>query len=116
MAWLTIISSAPGKQGHVTGEEANALTAQRDARPDHVILDETGEIGQLYNAKTTPHMYVIDAEGKLAYNGAIDSIPSARTSDIPDAENHVTAALDALANGETPDPATTKPYGCSVKY
>lgn len=116
VVWVTVISSAPGKQGHVTGEEANALTAQRDARPDHVILDASGDVGQLYDAKTTPHMYVIDAEGTLAYAGAIDSIPSARISDIPEADNHVMAALDALANGETPDPAATKPYGCSVKY
>ena len=116
IAWLTIISSAPGKQGHVSGQEADALSDTRGASPLHVILDESGEIGRAYNARTTPHMYVITPQGELAYKGAIDSVPSARASDIPDAENHVNAALDALAAGVPIDPDSTKPYGCSVKY
>jgi len=116
VVWLSVISSSPGKQGHVTGEEANDINAQRDAQPDHVILDVSGDIGQAYDAKTTPHMYVINGEGVLAYAGAIDSIPSARIADIPEADNYVMAALDAVASAEAPDPAATKPYGCSVKY
>lgn len=116
VVWLTIISSAPGKQGHVTPAVANQLTEQRGAAPDHVILDETGEIGHLYAAKATPHMYVIEPDGTLAYQGAIDSIPSARTRDIPAATQYVTAALDALAAGEEPEETTTRAYGCSVKY
>lgn len=116
VVWLSIISSAPGKQGYVTPEMANELTTSRGARPDYVILDETGEIGHLYNAKTTPQMFVIEPDGTLAYQGAIDSIPSARTRDIPDAVQYVNDALDALMAGEDPEVTSTKSYGCSVKY
>jgi peroxiredoxin len=116
VVWLTVISSAPGKQGHVTGDEANALTAMRDAMPSHVLLDASGDVGRLYGAKTTPHMYVIGPDGTLAYEGAIDSKPSARVDDIADATNYVRAALDSVAAGEPVAVATSKPYGCSVKY
>ncbi|MEL7454838.1 MAG: redoxin domain-containing protein, partial [Pseudomonadota bacterium] len=77
MVWLSVISSAPGKQGHVDAEEANALTTSRGAAPSAVILDESGDLGRLYGAKTTPHMYIIDADGLLTYAGAIDSNRSA---------------------------------------
>jgi hypothetical protein len=116
VVWLSIISSAPGKQGHVTGDEANALTAMRDAMPTYVLLDETGVVGRLYGAKTTPHMYIIRPDGKLAYEGAIDSRPSASVADIADATNYVRAALDSVASGEAVTVPSTKPYGCSVKY
>ncbi|MEO0882377.1 MAG: redoxin domain-containing protein [Pseudomonadota bacterium] len=116
IVWLSVISSAPGKQGHVTPEEANDLTTSRGATPAAIILDESGDLGRLYGAKTTPHMYVITGDGTLVYQGAIDSIKSASTSDIPDAENYVTAALDALATGAPVETAQTRPYGCSVKY
>ncbi|MEO0786433.1 MAG: redoxin domain-containing protein [Pseudomonadota bacterium] len=116
VVWLTVISSAPGKQGHVSAEEANALSESRGAAPTHVILDESGDIGRLYGAKTTPHMYVVEADGELAYNGAIDSISSARARDIPDADPYVEMALASVSEGASPDPAATKPYGCSVKY
>jgi len=114
--WLTIISSAEGKQGYVTGEEANALTDNRDAAPAHVLLDPTGEVGRLYDAKTTPHMYVIDEDGILVYQGAIDDNPSSNVEDIATATNYVASTFAALDAGETPDPAVTKAYGCSVKY
>ncbi|MCI4645745.1 MAG: redoxin domain-containing protein [Hyphomonadaceae bacterium] len=116
IVWLTIISSAPGKQGHVTPDMANELTTSRGAAPDHVILDESGDIGRAYDAKTTPHMYIIEPDGTLAYQGAIDSIPSARTRDIPTALQYVNAALDSLAAGEEPEVDSSKAYGCSVKY
>ena len=116
VVWLSVISSAPGKQGHVSAQQADELTAMRGAAPSHVILDESGEIGRLYGAKTTPHMYVIEPDGELAYNGAIDSIPSARVSDIPEADPYVTMALAAVYGAEDPSPGATKPYGCSVKY
>ena len=116
IAWLTIISSAPGKQGHVTPDIANQLTVSRSAAPDHVILDETGVIGHLYSAKTTPHMFVIAPDGTLAYQGAIDSIASARTRDIPVATQYVMAALNALSAGEEVEVTSSKSYGCSVKY
>ncbi len=116
VVWLSVISSAPGKQGHVSAQQANELTAMRGASPSHVILDESGEIGRLYGAKTTPHMYVIEPDGELAYNGAMDSIPSARVSDIPEADPYVIMALAAVSEAQDPTPGATKPYGCSVKY
>ncbi|MCA8901491.1 MAG: redoxin domain-containing protein [Hyphomonas sp.] len=116
IVWLTVISSAPGKQGHSDGARANQLTADRGAAPAHVILDESGDIGRLYGAKTTPHMFVITPDGEIAYQGAIDSKPSANVADIGTATNYVTAALTSLAAGEAVEVTNTKPYGCSVKY
>jgi alkyl hydroperoxide reductase subunit AhpC len=116
VVWLSIISSAPGEQGYVTAAEANALTESRDAVPTAVILDPEGEIGRLYGARTTPHMFVIDGEGTLQYMGAIDSIPSAQTSDLESAENYVRSALAELEAGDTVSTPATQPYGCTVKY
>lgn len=116
IVWVSVISSRPGAQGHVSPAEANNLTASRGAAPAHVILDESGDIGRLYGAKTTPHMYIITPEGELAYDGAIDSIPSARVEDIAKAENYVTAALADLDAGKPVATPTSKPYGCAVKY
>lgn len=114
--WLSIISSAPGKQGHVTSAQADALTASRNAAPTAVILDEKGDIGRLYGAKTTPHMYIVDVDGDLAYMGGIDSIPSTDPADIAKAAQYVPQALSQLKDGEPVAPAVTRPYGCSVKY
>lgn len=116
MVWLSVISSAPGTQGHVDGPEADALTAQRDAAPTAVLLDPAGELGRLYGARTTPHMYVVDGEGTLVYMGAIDDKPYAREAETAEAENHVRNALDKLAKGQPVDPAVTRAYGCTVKY
>ena len=116
VVWLSVISSAPGKQGHVDGEGANALSESRGATPAHVILDPSGEIGRLYEAKTTPHMFVIDEAGTIVYEGAIDSKRSAKVEDIETAENYVTAALDSLEAGTPVAQPYAKPYGCSVKY
>jgi len=116
VVWLSVISSRPGSQGHVSPEKANELTTSRGAAPAHVILDESGDIGRLYGAKTTPHMYIVTPEGKLVYDGAIDSIPSAKVEDIAKAENYVTAALADLSAGKLIATPTTKPYGCAVKY
>ena len=116
IVWLQVISSAPGKQGHVSGAEADAINEGRGAAPDHVILDPSGDIGRLYDAKTTPHMFVIKADQQVAYAGAIDSIRSARVEDIATADNYVRAALDSVAAGEPVEVSTSTPYGCSVKY
>ncbi len=116
VVWLSIISSAPGRQGHVTPAEADTLTVQRNAAPSAVILDQRGDIGRLYGAKTTPHMYLVDADGKLAYMGGIDSIPSSNPADIDKATQYVSAALTQLMNGEPISASVTRPYGCSVKY
>ncbi|MGA1342192.1 MAG: redoxin domain-containing protein [Hyphomonas sp.] len=114
--WISVISSARGEQGYADAARANELAASRGAAPTHVILDEAGTIGRLYGAKTTPHMFVITADGKLAYDGAIDSIPSARVDDIAAATNYVTAALADIGAGKSVATPVTKPYGCSVKY
>ena len=116
IVWLSVISSRPGSQGHVSPEGANELTSSRGAAPAHVILDESGDIGRLFGAKTTPHMYIVTPEGELVYDGAIDSVPSARVDDIEEATNFVTLALNELAAGEPVSNPVTKPYGCAVKY
>ena len=116
VVWLTIISSAPGKQGYVDAAQANALTAARNAAPTHVLFDPDGTVGKQYKAKTTPHMYIVNPEGQLKYAGAIDSIKSANPADIPKATNYVSAGMTALNKGNNPDPALTAPYGCSIKY
>lgn len=116
IVWLSIISSRPGKQGHVSGKQANQLTQSRNASPTAVILDESSEIGLLYGAKTTPHMYIIDKTGQLVYMGGIDDNPSSNQGDIPTSKNYVTAALDAMAAGKSIENSITRPYGCSVKY
>lgn len=115
-AWLSVISSAPGNHGYVDGAKANELTASRKALPTAVLLDSSGEVGKLYGAKTTPHMFVIDKEGKLVYAGAIDSIASPRESDIREATNYVAQALEEIAAGKPVSVSNTKPYGCGVKY
>ena len=114
--WLSVISSAPGKQGHVSPAEADALTASRDAAPHAVILDPAGDIGRAYGARTTPHMYVIDADGTLTYMGGIDSNPSSSPADIPGATQYVRMALAEMAAGKPVSQPVTRPYGCSVKY
>jgi peroxiredoxin len=116
VVWVTVISSAPGKQGHVSAEVANELNQRRGAYVDHVILDPDGTIGRLYEAKTTPHMFIIDEQQVLQYRGAIDSIRSARVSDIPKATNYVMAAHDALKSGRSVADTSTRAYGCTVKY
>ncbi|MEL6829519.1 MAG: redoxin domain-containing protein [Pseudomonadota bacterium] len=116
IVWISVISSAPGKQGYVSGAEAEAITAGRAAAPAYTILDPDGDIGRAYSAKTTPHMYIVNPEGMMVYAGAIDSVRSANPDDIADATNYVSDALDAMASGEPIQEASTAPYGCSVKY
>jgi len=114
--WLSICSSAQGKQGHVTGKEANALVEEKGAAPSRFLLDPKGIVGKAYGAKTTPHMFVIDPKGTVVYNGAIDDTPSTDKADIATAKNYVVAALDAAMAGKKVETAVTQPYGCSVKY
>ena len=116
VVWLSVISSARGKQGYVSAAKADELTRSRNASPHAVILDPAGKIGRAYGAKTTPHMYVIDGSGRLVYMGGIDSITSANPGDIPRATQHVRVALQELAAGKSISTPVTKPYGCSVKY
>ncbi len=116
VVWLSVISSAPGKQGYVNGPAADALTQSRGAVPSAVLLDPTGTIGRLYGAKTTPHMFVIDKNGTLQYMGGIDSIATADPSDIPNAEPYLKEAMLAVVQGAPVAHPVTRPYGCSVKY
>jgi peroxiredoxin len=114
--WLSIVSSAPGKQGHVNGATADELTKARSAKPSAVLLDPKGEVGRKYEAKTTPHMFVIAPNGKLIYMGGIDSVPSADLADIPGATPYVKLALSEAMAGRPVSNPSTRPYGCSVKY
>lgn len=116
VVWLTVISSAAGKQGHISAAKADELTLSRNAMPDAVLFDETGVTGKAYDAKTTPHMYVIDKKGVLQYMGGIDSIPSTKVDDIAKATPYFSDALTAVLAGNPANPAVTKPYGCSIKY
>jgi peroxiredoxin len=116
VVWLTLISSAPGEQGHVSAAEADALTAKRSAAPSAVLLDPRGAVGKMYGATNTPHMYVIDFGGKLVYAGAIDDRPTSRKGDVAGANNYVRAALQAVAAGQPVKTPVTRAYGCTVKY
>ena len=114
--WLTIVSSAKGKQGSVSPEQANEIMKKDGVHSTARFLDPSGELGRLYDAKTTPHMFVIDKEGVLAYAGAIDSDSGFQSSSIEGATNYVIEALNNLNAGEPVKVASTKPYGCSIKY
>ena len=116
--WLSIISSAPGTQGFVSGEEANELTTSRNASPTHVLFDPKGEVGKMFGAKTTPHMYIIDEKGLMKYQGAIDDAGGRgfMNKDLLKSNNYVKESLKKLQEGKTPSSPSTKPYGCSVKY
>ena len=116
VVWLSIVSSAEGNQGYVTGEQANALTVARDAAPTAVVLDPNGTAGHSFAAKTTPHMFIFDEEQTLVYQGAIDGNRSSRFSSVAGAKNYVMATLDDLNSGEEVAVSDTAPYGCSVKY
>lgn len=116
VVWLSINSSADGKEGNQTPEAANAYIKEKNVKATARILDPTGEIGKLYDAKTTPHMFVIDKDGSLVYDGAIDSNDSFKPETIEGATNYVTDALTALESGKPIEKSKTKPYGCSVKY
>lgn len=116
VVWLSIISSAPGEQGFVAPEKANGLTVERGASPTAVLLDPKGEVGRLYRAQVTPHMYVIAPDGRLAYMGGIDDKPSSRPDSLRGAMNYVDAALSEIAAGKPVSTTTARPYGCTVKF
>lgn len=116
VVWLSIISSAPGKQGYVTAEQANQSTAETRAAPSAVLLDPTGTVGRRYAARNTPQMFIIDPSGVLRYDGAIDDRPTARVADIEGARNYVVAALEEALAGRPITTSRTVPYGCTVKY
>lgn len=116
VVWFTVISSAPGQQGYVTATQENDYVKRVGAAPTAVLLDPNGDLGHLYGAKTTPHMFVINPQGQLIYDGAIDDKPTTDQSDIAGAASYVSAALEEAMAGKPVVVATTRPYGCSVKY
>ncbi len=116
VVWLTVISSAPGKQGFVTPTQENDYLKKMNAVPTAVLMDPAGTLGHLYDAKTTPDMYIIDPAGNLIYEGAIDDKPTTDQADIASAKNYVNAALTEAIGGKLITDPATRPYGCSVKY
>ncbi|MEX0887098.1 MAG: redoxin domain-containing protein [Phycisphaeraceae bacterium] len=116
VVWLSICSSAAGKQGHESPERWNELTAEKDAAPTAVLIDDDGTVGRAYQATNTPHMYVIDPAGELVYMGAIDSDSSASAAAIETADNYVTMVMDAVLAGEAAPIQYTDAYGCTVHY
>ncbi len=116
VVWLTVAASAPGEQGFVTAPEANDTVKKNSAAPAAVLLDPQSRIARAYGAMVTPHLYVIDASGTLVYRGGIDSIPSSNVADIPKAKQYVRVALDEVLAGKPVSDASTRPYGCTLKY
>lgn len=116
VVWLSICSSAPGKQGNMSLEDWREAAGEKGVKSTAILIDETGSVGRSYGAIATPHMFVIDESGVLVYDGAIDSIPSASISDISKAENYVMAAIDATLAGKPVEKSKSKPYGCGIKY
>ncbi len=116
IVWLSIISSMPDSQGYVSAAQANDLTRARNAAPVAVLLDPDGVIGRAYDARVTPHMFVIDPKGTLAYMGGIDSIRSTDISDVPKATPYVKDALQQLGAGQPIAHTVTQAYGCTIKY
>jgi len=116
VVWFTVISSAPGTQGFVTADQENAYMSKMHATPTAALLDPNGDLGHMYDAKTTPHMIVIGPTGNIIYDGAIDDHPTPDQSDIASSKNYVDLALQDAMSGKPVEAATTHPYGCSVKY
>ncbi len=114
--WLQIVSSAPGKQGYVTADQANKLMKEAGHHSSAMLLDPEGKVGKLYGARTTPHMFIIDPQGKVIYAGGIDDKATASQGDLAGATNYVKQALEEAMAGKAVSVATSRPYGCSVKY
>ena len=113
---LTVSSSAEGKSGYLTKESATSTRQDLNMKSTALLLDGSGNVGKLYGARTTPHLFVVDSFGTLSYTGAIDSSPSADSDDVAGATNYVLGAIEALKAGKPVTPPSTEPYGCSVKY
>lgn len=116
VVWLTICSSSSGAQGHMSNAKWKSESEKRGVASKAILIDDDGKVGMAYGAQVTPHMYVIDKDGTLMYNGAIDSIASTKAKDIEKAENYVSAAVDAVLAGKPVAKSVSKPYGCGIKY
>ena len=116
VVWLSIVSSAPGKQGYYPPKEMIEQKKRHNGNMTAILMDPDGEIGKTYGATVTPHMYVINSDGELVYRGGIDDKPTTDEADIEGATNYVDRALTAVMNGEEVSPKQAKPYGCTIKY
>ena len=116
VVWLSIVSSAPGKQGYYPPKEMIEQKKRHNGNMTAILMDPDGEIGKTYGATVTPHMYVINPDGELVYRGGIDDKPTTDEADIEGATNYVDRALTAVMNGEEVSPKQAKPYGCTIKY
>ncbi|TVP99107.1 MAG: thioredoxin family protein [Balneolaceae bacterium] len=116
VVWLSVVSSAPGTQGYMEPAETLKTAEEKGAAPTAILLDSDGTMGRAYDARVTPQMYIINPDGILEYNGAIDDKPTARVRDLEGAHNYVVAAMTSLMNGEAVEVTTNTPYGCTVKY
>ena len=116
VVWMSIDSSASGKEGYLTPEAATKQIADWKMNHTTLLLDPDGKAGKTYGAKNTPHMFVVNPEGKLIYEGAIDSKASPNPADIANSTNYVKVALDESMGGKPVSNPNTKPYGCQVKY
>lgn len=116
VVWLSIDSSAPGEEGNYPADKLNEIASSQGVARTALLLDPDGKVGHTYGAKTTPDMYIINPEGKLVYEGAIDSKPTTSVADLKVATNYVKVALDDSMNGKSVPQTVTRPYGCSVKY
>lgn len=116
VVWLSVVSSAPGKQGHFPNAKANSLTKEKGAAPRAVLVDTSGAVGRAYDARTTPHMFVINPQGTLMYMGGIDDKATSRAADLKTARPHVDIALQEAMGGKPVSVPTSQPYGCTVKY
>lgn len=116
VVWLSVDSSAPGTEGNLTPDQAEKTLADWKTKSTALVLDQDGKVGRAYGAKNTPHMFVVNPEGKIVYEGAIDSKATPNPGDIPSSTNYVKVALDESLAGKPVTTAQTKPYGCSVKY
>jgi peroxiredoxin len=116
VVWFTVISSAPGTQGYMTADAENTYIGRMNAAPTAALLDASGDLGHLYDAKTTPQIVIINPQGIMIYDGAIDDHPTSDASDIPNSKNYVQAALTDAMAGKPLATGMTRPYGCSVKY
>jgi peroxiredoxin len=116
VVWISVNSSAEGQQGYLAASDLAARSEKEGNKASQIVLDTDGKVGKAYGAKTTPQLVVIDKEGKVAYNGAIDSKATTEAGDIESADSYITAALDAVLEGKAVEKAKTQPYGCGVKY
>jgi peroxiredoxin len=116
VVWLSVCSSAKEKQGNLPADEIRKRLKKLKVSHTAYLIDESGAVGRLYGAKTTPHMFVIDQKGAFIYAGAIDDKPTTDAKDVEGAINYVSVALDEAMSGKDVSTPTTKSYGCSVKY